>query len=118
MTKKSKTNTAAAIGSLMDNMANALASHSQDRPSPSPQSETRKTNPVAPDTAARSCTFRLTGEEVLKINAVSLATHQSTGARLTTTDILHVAIKNLPETAISREEVDILRTNDKRRRQL
>lgn len=110
---KTKSNTAAALSNLMHT---ALEVH--EHKEPVAQKETPPARPIAQAPEARTCTFRLTGPEVLKINAVALATHQSTGARLTTTDILHIALKGLPEAAVSREEVELLRAQDKRRRQL
>jgi len=106
---KQKTDSLAAIGSLMNN---AKKIHGQDaQPSPAAAVAVAEPNP-----ASRSFTFIMKSVDIAKMDAVILATHQTNGLRLSIADVMRIALQRLPAAPVSREEVAALRARDSRRR--
>ena len=71
---------------------------------------------IAPSVKWDRVTIRLTGVELEKINAVVIATQQATrNAKITTTDILRVALRRIKDQApIEGDEIAALRSRDGR----
>ena len=65
---------------------------------------------------ADRCTVRLTGPELATVNRLILETHQRTGERITSTDVLRIALARVGAgSAIVASEIQALRTTDGRR---
>ena len=71
-------------------------------------------NQVVPH--ADRCTVRLTGSEMANINQLILETHQRTGERITSSDVLRIALSRVGAgTPIAASEIKSLRDTDGRR---
>jgi hypothetical protein len=111
---KPKKDAYAAIGSLMNS---AVKLHSQDaQPSPTAAATLAAGATAEKPASSRSCTFLMKGADIAKVDAVVLATQQANGLRISTTDVMRIALKRLADGPASREEVAALRAQDPRRR--
>lgn len=91
-----------------------IPSETQNSASAYTQPAAHPVNPVVPH--ADRCTVRLTGSEMANINQLILETHQRTGERITSSDVLRIALCRVGSgTPIAASEIKSLRDTDGRR---